>query len=91
MDFLLFFSRMLKLLNVLFLIFIVAANILVLIQIVPGSNSVARVMQIILRIYNILFSLVVIIAIFGSVNLFKMALFLQDWKGVGLTDILYAF
>eukprot|EP00160_Parvularia_atlantis_P015692 Unigene4620_Nuclearia_a/m.14103 Unigene4620_Nuclearia_a/g.14103 ORF Unigene4620_Nuclearia_a/g.14103 Unigene4620_Nuclearia_a/m.14103 type:complete len:158 (+) Unigene4620_Nuclearia_a:106-579(+) len=66
---------------------LVVANILVLIRISPGANTVDQVMQIILRIYNIGFALVLAVAVFENQFVVRNIQFLGDWIGFGFSLI----
>jgi hypothetical protein len=75
--------------SVLFLLFLIAVNILILIQIVPGTTDVAGGMNIVLRIFTILLALLSVVAKKETALLSQYILILEDWKGSGLLDVLY--
>lgn len=90
MDLYLFYTRFMTFLGVLACIGLILANILVIVRVAPGSNSVELVMQVIIRIYVILLTFLAFWALFDSKFLFTHMRVLSDWPGLGMLMLLCA-
>lgn len=88
MTFYSFTCVILLLASVLFCLFLIAANILILIAIIPATTDVAGGMNIVLRIFTIFLILLSIVAKKENQFLNRYFFILEDWKGFGLLDVL---
>ena len=77
------FVRILEVVAALALLLMFVANILLLIQYGQLTASVDVVFQCILRVYNMIFCLLIIAALFDSKLFVKFMYFLDTWMGVG--------
>ena len=83
------FSIVFLILSVLFCLFLMAVNILILIQIVPGTTTVAGGMNIVLRIFTIILALLSVAAKKETQVLSTYLLLIEGWVGNGILDVLY--
>jgi len=88
MSFYVYTCILFLLISVIFCLFLIAVNILVLVETVPGTSTVAEGMGIVVRIFTILLTLLSVVAKKENQFLNRYLFILEDWKGIGLLDIL---
>jgi len=84
------FCIILQWVGIIFCLFLIAANLLVLIQTVPGITDVFSAMSAILRMFTIMLALMAILAERENAFLYRYFAGLEEWKVLGLLNIFLA-